>query len=114
MRGRGARSLGLVGSSIFIVLVAVPAFGASSNTTAGPGVGAARWVEGTASSHAIDNRDHLYVLDGWGGVHPVGASPTLSTTAAWPNKDIAFSLALFPDGSGGYVLDGWGRLHPVG
>lgn len=62
----------------------------------------------------VDNRDHLYVLDGWGGVHPVGDSPALATTASWPDRDIAFSLALFPDGTGGYVMDGWGKLHPVG
>jgi hypothetical protein len=62
----------------------------------------------------LDNKDHLYVLDGWGGVHPLGNSPALSTSAAWPTKDIAFSLALFPDGTGGYVMDGWGQLHPVG
>ena len=62
----------------------------------------------------LDNKDHLYVLDGWGGVHPLGNAPTLSTTAAWPTRDIAFSLALFPDGTGGYVMDGWGQLHPVG
>lgn len=62
----------------------------------------------------VDNQDHLYVLDGWGGVHPVGASPQLATTATWPNKDIAYSVALFPDASGGYVLDGWGGLHPIG
>ena len=61
-----------------------------------------------------DNKDHLYVLDGWGGIHPVGAAPALSTTAAWPDKDIAFSLSLFPDGTGGYVMDGWGQLHPAG
>ncbi len=62
----------------------------------------------------IDNQNHLYVLDGWGGVHSVGASPALATRASWPTRDIAFSLALFPDGSGGYVMDGWGKLHPVG
>jgi hypothetical protein len=62
----------------------------------------------------VDNQDHLYVLDGWGGVHPIGRSPVLSTSASWPDKDIAYSLALFPDGTGGYVMDGWGQLHPVG
>lgn len=62
----------------------------------------------------LDNQDHLYVLDGFGGLHPVGSSPALSTSATWPDKDIAFSLALFPDGSGGFVMDGWGKLHPVG
>lgn len=66
------------------------------------------------TSPPVDNADHLYVLDGWGGVHPVGAAPALATTAAWPDKDIAFSLALFADGTGGYVLDGWGKLHAVG
>ena len=63
---------------------------------------------------ALDNKDHLYALDGWGGVHPLGRAPALSTSAAWPTRDIAFSLALFPDGTGGYVMDGWGQLHPVG
>src|SRR5207237_110708 len=62
----------------------------------------------------VDNQNHLYVLDGWGGVHPVGASPALSSSTSWPTKDIAYSLALFPDGTGGYVMDGWGGLHPVG
>ncbi|TMG40844.1 MAG: hypothetical protein E6H90_16055, partial [Chloroflexi bacterium] len=78
--------------------------------------GAFGWTEGVAARTGppVDNQGHLYVLDGWGGVHPVGASPALATTAAWPSKDIAYSLALFPDGTGGYVMDGWGRLHPVG
>jgi hypothetical protein len=62
----------------------------------------------------LDNKDHLYVLDGWGGVHPLGNAPALASTASWPTRDIAFSLALFPDGTGGYVMDGWGQLHPVG
>ncbi len=62
----------------------------------------------------LDNRNHLYVLDGWGGVHPVGGAPELKTSAAWPTRDIAFSLALFGDGTGGYVMDGWGKLHQVG
>src|SRR5690348_10084487 len=68
---------------------------------------------GRAASVPLDNAGHLYVLDGFGGLHPVGSSPVLSTSATWPNKDIAFSLALFPDGTGGYVMDGWGGLHPV-
>src|SRR5207249_2048869 len=50
---------------------------------------------GAAHVHPpIDNRNHLYVLDGWGGIHPVGASPALASTASWPTKDIAYSLAL--------------------
>ncbi len=97
----------VVGSSVLYLV---------SKSTAGPGAGGLGWVERTASRMPppIDNQDHLYVLDGWGGVHPVGSSPALTTGATWATKDIAFSLALFPDGAGGYVLDGWGRLHPVG
>jgi hypothetical protein len=113
MRGRAARSLGLVGSSLLIVFFTVLTLGTSTNSTAGPGVGALAFAHRSAYQ-AVDNVDHLYVLDGWGGVHPVGASHPLRTSASWPNKDIAFSLALFADGSGGYVMDGWGRLHPVG
>src|SRR5438105_4804883 len=63
---------------------------------------------------AIDNRGHLYVLDGWGGVHPVGSAPQLATTASWPHRDEAQSLALFPDGTGGYVMDANGGIHAVG
>lgn len=68
----------------------------------------------TRHTAPLDNQNHLYVLDGWGGVHPVGASPDLTVTAVWPTRDIAYSLALFADGTGGYVLDGWGQLHAVG
>lgn len=67
-----------------------------------------------AQQEQIDNRDHIYVLDGWGGVHPVGAARALATTASWPHRDEAQSLALFPDGSGGYVMDANGGVHPVG
>ena len=62
----------------------------------------------------LDNQTHLYVLDGWGAVHPVGSSPGLATSASWPYQDIAYSLALFADGTGGYVMDGFGGLHAVG
>jgi hypothetical protein len=63
---------------------------------------------------ALDNQGHLYTLDGWGDVHATGGAPSLSRTAYWPGWNIARSLALFPDGTGGYLLDGWGGLHPVG
>ena len=36
------------------------------------------------------------------------------TTASWPHRDEAQSLALFPDGSGGYVMDANGGIHAVG
>lgn len=55
-----------------------------------------------------------YVLDLYGGVHPVGGAPSISTSGYWPGWDIARGLALNPDGKSGYVMDGWGGLHPVG
>ncbi len=61
-----------------------------------------------------DNRNQVYTLDGWGGVHANGNAPVLASGGYWPNWDIARGLALFADGSGGYMLDGWGGVHPVG
>lgn len=104
----------LVVSSIVLAELAVPV----ATLLATPALiayrPAAAVSDRTAGAALLDNQHHLYVLDGWGGVHPVGSSPALSTTAAWPTRDIAFSLSLFPDGTGGYVMDGWGKLHPVG
>src|SRR5690242_11330924 len=68
----------------------------------------------TGSAVPLDNEHRLYVLDGHGDVYPVGDAPVLKTRTTWPNKDVAYSLALFPDGSGGYVLNAWGGLDPVG
>src|SRR5579859_838822 len=62
----------------------------------------------------VDNQHHLYVLDGHGVLHPVGDAPALSESTTWPNKDVAYSLALFPDSTGGYVLNAWGGLDAVG
>ena len=68
----------------------------------------------TAPSPPFDNAHHLYVLDGHGFVHPVWDAPALAASVTWPNKDVAYSLALFGDGAGGYVLNAWGGLDPVG
>jgi hypothetical protein len=54
-----------------------------------------------------------YVLDGWGGIHPVGGAPTRGGGPYWRGWDIARGIALRADGSG-YVLDGFGGLHPFG
>ena len=63
---------------------------------------------------ALDNQGHLYTLDGFGGIHADGGAPAMSASAYWAGWNIARSLALFPDGSGGYTLDGYGGLHPFG
>ena len=63
---------------------------------------------------ALDNQGHLYTLDGFGGIHADGSASAMMASAYWPGWNIARSLALFPDGSGGYTLDGYGGLHPFG
>lgn len=67
-----------------------------------------------AADPVVDNSSHLYSLDGWGGMHPQGSSPSLSTNGYWYGWDIARGMSLFADGSGGYTLDGWGGIHNVG
>lgn len=56
----------------------------------------------------------MYSLDGWGGLHPMGATPAVRTSAYWLNWKIARAAALLPSAAGGYVLDGWGGLHEFG
>ena len=113
MRERGSVWRGLLSAPFIAIAVLAPLATAFGLGLFSPGA-AHTLAASRVARPPIDNQNHLYVLDGWGGVHPVGASPPLTTTASWPHKDIAQSLALFPDGTGGYVMDAWGRLHPVG
>ena len=55
-----------------------------------------------------------YVLDGYGGLHPFGTAPAITSSVYWPGWDIARGLVLRSDDSGGYILDGYGGLHPFG
>src|SRR5438094_660360 len=118
MRGRGARFLGLAGSSILIVLVAMPAFGASSNSTAGPGVGAVRWIEGNATWPAqglaramvlMQTSSRLavsgYTLDGRGGIHPFGGAPAVFGATSFAD-DVARGIVL-SDVHGGLFVEGY-------
>jgi hypothetical protein len=61
----------------------------------------------------LSNGTGGYTLDAWGGAHPFGGAPPISTTGWWPGWDIARGIATNADGSG-YTLDGWGVLHPFG
>ena len=54
----------------------------------------------------------MYTLDGFGGLHPDGATPEATWTGYWPNWKIARAAVLLPDASGGYVLEGFGGVHP--
>jgi glucose/arabinose dehydrogenase len=53
-----------------------------------------------------------YLLDGYGGLHPVSGSPAATGGPYWNGFDIARAVALGPNGRAGYVLDGFGGLHP--
>ncbi|MHB8573123.1 MAG: C39 family peptidase [Candidatus Dormibacteria bacterium] len=67
-------------------------------------------------SPATDNSGRLYILDGWGGVHPVGSAPPVGLSDYWPGTDLARSLTVLPGGGapGGYVLDAFGGVHQFG
>jgi hypothetical protein len=64
------------------------------------------------------NMGGVYLLDGFGGVHPVGNVPAFSGGPYWAGFDIARALRVVFDSTGPvqgyYVLDGYGGVHPVG
>jgi hypothetical protein len=64
------------------------------------------------------NTAGLYILDGYGSVHPVGNAPAFTGGPYWPGMDIARALKVVFDSTGPvqgyYVLDGYGGVHPVG
>ena len=88
-------------------------------------VGAAAWPRPAAAQLPLpggsDGHHHHSsarggaVLDGHGGIHPVGGLALDARGApSWPDQDIARELVLRDDGSGGWVLDGSGAIHAVG
>ena len=64
-----------------------------------------------------DGSNSGYVLDGFGGLHPVGGAAPASA-GYWVGWDIARGVVLLPSSTkaapAGYVLDGWGGVHPFG
>jgi len=54
-----------------------------------------------------------YVVDGYGGLHPVGNATPVSNGPYWNGWDIARGIAVIGNGSG-YVLDGYGGVHSFG
>jgi hypothetical protein len=55
-----------------------------------------------------------YLLDGWGGLHPVGNAPGTTGSGYWPGWDIARGIALNADGRSGYKVDAFGGIHAFG
>jgi hypothetical protein len=73
-------------------------------------------IEPTTEAHAgVAVPTNGVVLDGYGGMHPFG-NLSLNTTGApyWSGWDIARSISVLPDGSGGWTLDGFGGIHHWG
>src|SRR6201987_859716 len=98
-----------------VVLVLLGLIAAAPDARLAQPVTAPVAAESPAHSTApFDTAHHLYVLDGHGFVHPVADAPALAPRVTGPNKDVAYSLALFADGTDGYVLNAWGGLDPVG
>ena len=85
-----------------------------STTAYWPGWNIARAAKAVPGASAPQSG---FVLDGYGGLHPFGASAPVETAGAsghyW-GFDIARDFAFMPDGSGGFVLDGYGGLHGFG
>lgn len=61
----------------------------------------------------FDNIGHMYLLDGYGGIHPSGSAPSLASPD-YLGYDIGRGLAFFGGASAGYWLDGYGHPHPIG
>src|SRR5262249_39111295 len=106
------RTFGLAAGVLLFALGPQPA-GASSRATYSSGT----IVRATAPAPPtrVDNATSFYVLDGFGELAPAAGSPAVtSPPTTWPGWDIARSLAVLTDGSGGYTMDGYGGLHPFG
>ncbi len=55
----------------------------------------------------------MYLLDGYGGIHPSGSAPSLANSY-YAGYDIGGGLGFFFGATGGYWLDGYGAIHAVG
>ncbi|MBV9099551.1 MAG: DUF1906 domain-containing protein [Candidatus Dormibacteraeota bacterium] len=95
------------------VVIATVGVVASCGVAAPDGRSAATARRAVASS-PLDNANALYVLDGFGGLHPAGSAPPVTVSSYWPNQDLARGVVSLPSLTGGYVLDGWGGVHPYG
>lgn len=56
--------------------------------------------------------DGAWVLDGYGGVHKLGAAPDLGTVPYWDKYDVWYKLHVVKDGA--WAIGRWGIVQPVG
>ncbi len=102
-------------SGAFKGLYSLDAYGGIAGNDSPP-VGTSSYWPGykiAAAARALPGADPRSgaIMDGFGGLHPYGATLTVSGAPYWPGFAIARDFAFMPDGSGGYVLDGYGGLH---
>jgi spore germination protein YaaH len=69
--------------------VAMPPAAATSAYWHGWDIARAAWLEPSATSGAVTG----YVLDGYGGLHPIGGAPAITRYTYWHGWDIAIGLA---------------------
>ena len=95
----------------------IPYTGTTLDPTASFGLPLRGWLGNPRPARSVALRTDGasgYTLDDWGGIHPFGGAPQVSTGGYWPNWDIARSIAFGADQKSGYTLDGWGGIHPFG
>ncbi|MCC7077612.1 MAG: hypothetical protein IT198_10850 [Acidimicrobiia bacterium] len=76
---------------------------------------APRWPGWGIARDLVPHRSgaSAFVLDGWGGVHPVNTQVRPQSGPYWKGWDIARGFALVSD-TDGVIVDGFGGIHAVG
>jgi hypothetical protein len=87
----------------------IRSYGGAATLTGGP-----YWPESDLARDLVvsANGTRAYVLDAFGGMHPLNGSPPISGPYWW-GWDVAIRAVLIGDGSSGYLLDAYGAIHPL-
>jgi len=65
----------------------------------------------TIIPYMLDPNGAGYVLDAWGGVHPIGSAPRVVSQSWYWGVDIARGMALSPGSTTGYYVDSLGSVQ---
>ena len=65
---------------------------------------------------ALNGDGSGYVVDDWGGLHPVNGAKNVAAGGYWPGQDVVRGVALIggSQSPAGWTLDSWGGIHPFG
>ncbi len=87
----------------------IRSYGGAAELTGGP-----YWPGGDYARDLVVSQDgaRAYVLDGFGGMHPLNGAPPMSGPYWW-GWDIAIKAVLPGNGSTGYLLDAYGAIHSL-